>query len=41
VTHYEELPVPTGRGFSMVDITLKIKAIVEKTEVQEGVVTVL
>ena len=41
MTHYEELPVPTGRGFSMVDITLKIKAIVEKTEVQEGVVTVL
>ena len=34
----EELPVATGRAFSMVDITKEIKAIVEKTGVMEGVV---
>mmetsp|Transcript_46513 Transcript_46513/g.105104 ORF Transcript_46513/g.105104 Transcript_46513/m.105104 type:complete len:172 (-) Transcript_46513:716-1231(-) len=41
ITSYEELGVSTGRGVSMVDITEKIKDIVEKAGVREGVVTVM
>lgn len=41
VTHFEELPVDTGRGVSMIDITTSIKDIVTKTGVKEGVVTII
>ena len=41
VTHFEELPVKTGRTVSMVDITGDIAAIVERSGCKEGTVTVL
>ena len=41
VTHYEDLPVKTGRTVSMVDITGDIASIVEKSGCKEGTVTVL
>ena len=41
VTHYEEIVVPTKRGVSLVDITKEVRDILKKTEVKEGVVTVL
>ena len=41
VTHYEDLPVKTGRTVSMVDITSEIASIVEKSGCKEGTVTVL
>ncbi len=40
-THYEELPVDTLRDIGLADITKQIQAIVDKSQVQEGIVTAL
>ena len=41
MTHYEELPVKTKTGTSLVDITQQVTDIVTKCGCKEGVVTVL
>lgn len=41
MTHYEELPVKTKTGTSLIDITQQIADIVKTTGCKEGVVTVL
>ena len=41
MTHYEEIPVKTNTGTSLIDITSQITDIVTKCGCKEGVVTVL
>lgn len=41
VTHYEELGVVTLAGISLSDITQEVKAVLQKSGCQEGVLTVL
>lgn len=41
VTRFEELKVDTGRGVSMVDLTQRVQACVDASNVKEGVATVL
>ena len=41
VTHYEELPVSTLSGISLVDITPAVREVLQKSECREGVVTIL